>query len=198
MFQLHPPDWKDAKRVAKFKEQKKRIDPRDLNCFGRNAKHRQFLRECNRPIYMLFPEDEFPNAVRYPLDAITASVGRPWGDEKELYSTSTISYQLALAIHEHLRGETLDEIRLAGIELSVGTEYFWQKPATEFYLGMAIGLGIAVTMPPSGSSVLGAPKYILDGDSPIPADYTHEATPLYQPVGKKAKSLDIAEVLVAD
>jgi hypothetical protein len=198
MFQLHPPDWKDAKQILKFNEMNKRIDPRDLNCFGRNAKHRQFLRECQKPVYMLFPQEDMPSAVKYPVEAIAESVGRPWGDGKQLYSTSTISYMLALALHEHLQGDTLDEIRLAGIELSVGTEYFWQKPATEFYLGMAIGLGITVTLPPTGSSVLGAPSYILDTDAPIPSDYKHEAIPIYQPTRKKAESLDLAEVAVAD
>lgn len=197
-FQLHPPDWKDQKRLKEFAKKGLKIAHEDLNCYGRNQRHVRFLRETDRPVYMLFPTEDFPTAVRYPLEAITDLFGEPWEGGKTLYATSTIAYQVLLALYEHSLGQTVSEIRLAGIELALGTEYFWQRPAAEHWLGVAKGMGIKVVRPPSGSALLAAPRYILDTDLPIPADFKVEPIPVYQPTAEQLERYAVGEVVGAE
>lgn len=197
-FQLHSPNWKDEKRIKKLAALGKRLDPRDLNCYGRNERHVRFLKECNKPLYMLYPNKLFPTAVRYPLTEITKAFGTPFGGKRHLYATSTPAFMLVLALYEHINGAEISEIRVAGLELAVGTEYFWQKPCVEYYLGWARGLGIKVIRPPTGSSLLAAPRYILDTASAIPADFKHEPIPIYEPTLRQVEEYSVPEVVLVN
>jgi hypothetical protein len=58
------------------------------------------------------------------------------------YFTSTVAFMIALAIDEGAK-----EIGLWGIDLIVGDEYSYQKPCAEFWLGVAHGKNITVTLP---------------------------------------------------
>ena len=58
------------------------------------------------------------------------------------YLTSTIAYEIALAIYERF-----DEIALYGIDLNTAEEYAWQKPGVEYLLGIAAGRGIKIIVP---------------------------------------------------
>jgi hypothetical protein len=58
------------------------------------------------------------------------------------YFTSSVAFMIALAIEEGFK-----EIGLWGIDLIVGDEYFYQKPCAEFWLGVAHGKGITITLP---------------------------------------------------
>ena len=189
-FQVHPAEWKQEERISRAAKTGDKIHEKDLDAFGRNERHVKFLRECDQPLYMLNIDTKwgpFPNAIEYPLAEIEEKLGIPWSNRKYLYSTSSPSYMIALAIHEHLKGDSVEEILMAGIELSIGTEYFWQRPCMEYYLGMATGLGIKVTMPPMGGSLLRAPRYAIDDPLPLPKDFTHEAQPIYQPTNEEAE-----------
>lgn len=101
-----------------------------------------------RPIYMLQPFDDIPGSVAFPIDALTDRFfpGQPSG-----YWTSTISYMLALAI-----AEGFSEIGLYGIDLASHVEYANQRPAAEYLIGVARGMGIKVTIA-DGSALLKAP-----------------------------------------
>ena len=70
----------------------------------------------------------------YPLDAVIAEFGR--------YFTNTISYMIAYAIQS---GAT--EIMLAGVDMAAIDEYQHQRKNCEFFLGIAKGRGIEVTIP---------------------------------------------------
>ena len=163
-FQLHPRNWKHNLRIAEAAKLGGKIDPRDLNCFGRNARHVRFLKETDKAIYTLRRFKSIPQSIAYPFGEITRTFGIPRGvnGRKWLYATSTPAYMLALALYEHMQGNPVAEVRLAGIELAVGSEYFWQRPCLEYYLGIARGLDIKVKVAPMGSSLLAAPRYILD------------------------------------
>lgn len=58
------------------------------------------------------------------------------------YLTSTMSYMMSDAISEGYR-----EIYLYGITLSAESEYYSQRPAMEWWIGYAQGLGIKVVVP---------------------------------------------------
>lgn len=87
------------------------------------------------PIYMQNKWDEIPTSEPYPLQAIKDTFGG--------YFTNTVSYMLALAIYEGF-----EEIHVYGVDMAVSTEYYWQRPSCEYFLGIAIGRGIKVYIPP--------------------------------------------------
>ena len=86
------------------------------------------------PIYMQAPVKPVPNAVLFPLDDMV----KMFGD----YFTNSISYMLALAI-----AEGFSEIWVLGVDMAVDTEYHWQRPSCEYFIGLARGRGIRVMLP---------------------------------------------------
>jgi hypothetical protein len=96
--------------------------------------HFKWLSEAPIPIYMVDRVPGIPNSVRYPIERVMHG--------HLDYFTSTVAFGIALAIEEGFK-----EIGLWGIDLIVGTEYFHQKPCAEFWLGVAHGKGITVTLP---------------------------------------------------
>jgi hypothetical protein len=164
-FQIHAVHHREPERLAKLQKKGDRIHEKDLSAYGRNERHLKFLRECDKPLYMLHPDSKwgpFDSFVQYPIDEVQDALGIPWNGQNQMYVTSSPAYMVALALYEHMQGDKLDEIRIAGIELAIGTEYAVQRPCFEFYLGMAIGMGVTVTRPPQGTALLAAPRYAID------------------------------------
>ena len=92
----------------------------------------------------------FPSSVPYPfeiLDDIFENFNRE-NRPGQVYMPSTISYMLAMAIHEGF-----DRIEMYGVEMAtdaggaMGTEYVYQKAGTEALLMYAMGKGIEVYLP---------------------------------------------------
>jgi len=94
----------------------------------------QALAALGVPVYMQAPCPLVPTAVEYPIRQIVAQFGN--------YFTNTISYQIALALHEGFR-----VIGLYGVDLAVDTEYHWQRPSCEYFIGIARGRGVEVIIP---------------------------------------------------
>lgn len=86
------------------------------------------------PVIMQQQWPEVPNSVAYPLAAVVEKFGN--------YFTNTVSYEIALAI---LMG--YKEIGIYGVDMAVGSEYQDQRPSCEYFIGIARGLGIKVTIP---------------------------------------------------
>lgn len=102
---------------------------------GEQKRHLDWLRQQppEKPIYMQpqFCDGRFPGARPYPLEAMIGRFGR--------YFTSTIGYMVALAIEEGF-----DWIGLYGVDLASDQEYPGQRPNTEYYIGIARGMGKTV------------------------------------------------------
>ncbi len=179
-FQMHSRDWKDEERRAEAKEAGKVFTA--ANTYGRGQTAISLWKNFTAPLYMNFPEDEFPSSVKFPIDEVAERYGKDHFGKKRAYLTSTPAYMIALALLEHDKGDTVDEIRLAGIELAIGTEYYDQRPCFEYYCGIAVGRGIKMTLPPADeyrSSILGAPVYPLEEPLPKPKDFKSEVSPIY-------------------
>lgn len=88
------------------------------------------------------PHADIPMAVPYPFEEIEAVLGNANNPEGEPYLRSTIDYMIAQAILEGV-----DEIRVYGINLATTTEYANQRPSAEYWLGVAHGRGIKLTIP---------------------------------------------------
>jgi hypothetical protein len=96
--------------------------------------HHGWLAAAPIPIYMVDRVPSIPNSVRYPIERVMQG--------HVDYFTSTVAFALALAIQEGAK-----EIGLWGIDLIVGQEYDYQKCCAEFWIGVAHGRGITVTLP---------------------------------------------------
>ena len=94
------------------------------------------LQNLNMPIYMQAPNPIVINAVLYPIDDVLAKFGN--------YFTNTISYMIAFAILEGFK-----HIGIYGVDMAVDSEYRWQRPSCEYFIGMARGMGIDVYLPDS-------------------------------------------------
>lgn len=112
----------------------------------------EWLQQCPIPIMMVDKFPDIPNSVRYPIEEMAAKFSD--------YFYSTISYMLAYAI---ANGYT--EIGLWGIDLSHDSEYEYQKPSAEYFLGVAQGLGITIHLPSQTALLKGMYRY---GYQPMP------------------------------
>lgn len=124
-----------------------------------------WLTRQTRPVFLRdAPPAEFANGVQYPLGEILEHFKHLAG---RTYLTNTVSLMVALALFEHDLGEKTIEIGLWGVDMAqhalrgaghVGwftSEYARQRPSVEYWLGVAEGMGIKVTIP-SQSDILKA------------------------------------------
>lgn len=86
------------------------------------------------PVYMQQKWDIIPNSKIYPIKEILETFGG--------YFTNTISYEIALAIYMGF-----EEIGIYGVDMAVDTEYHHQRPSCEYFIGLALGKGIKITIP---------------------------------------------------
>lgn len=100
------------------------------------------------PIYMLEKHNDIPSSVRFPLEDIIAkflpNVRRGWNWEESIineYFTSSFAWMCSMALYEGFK-----RIEVYGFEMATDTEYRYQKGSTEFWLGVAAGLGVEVLL----------------------------------------------------
>lgn len=87
------------------------------------------------PIYVLSHEEcPFTNSVIIDLPSLRVKY-------RDFFST-TLSYELALALEE---GFT--EIELLGVDMTLSSEYRDQRPSVTYFIGLAEGRGVTVTLP---------------------------------------------------
>jgi hypothetical protein len=107
------------------------------------TKHYEWLKNRTIPVYMLEKDEDVPSSVPFPLE----EAGNISWDGTP-YFTSTPAYMVALAIMEGFK-----EIHLYGINLLGKEEYAYQKPCTEYWLGVAWGKGIKIVIA-EGATIL--------------------------------------------
>ena len=100
------------------------------------AKHWEKLEELDIPILALHPPANVKNVEELRFADICQEIG------VEPYLTNSIAYMLMYAIYAKAT-----DIRLYGVDMATGTEYEKQRPCTEYWIGIARGAGIRVTIP---------------------------------------------------
>lgn len=127
-----------------------------------------WMAACPIPIYMVSQHPAIPQSVEYPLQRMIDEFGldrvRPDMRHKG-YFHSTVDLMLALAI-----SEGFEEIGVWGVDMIHDTEYGYQKPSGSFWLGVATGRGIKVTIPVE-SALLNNEGYVY-GYEPLPRNET--------------------------
>ena len=87
--------------------------------------------QTSTPVYSL---DTWFECLKYPLEEIVERF-------KSDYFSCSVSYAIAFALFENYK-----KINLYGIALGIGSEYSFQKPSVEFWIGMAKGTGVEVNI----------------------------------------------------
>ena len=97
------------------------------------------------PIYTDKIYDDIPASVRYPLyeiqNKLLGNIVRGEQEMKKLFS-STISYEVALAIYEGF-----ERIELFGVDMIDHGEWGYQREGLAYWIGKADGLGIEIWIP---------------------------------------------------
>lgn len=113
------------------------------------------------PIYMQEKYPDVPSAVKFPLDEIIEmflpNVKR--GEDVNKYFTSSYSFMLALALYMAAKSDIpFSELTVGtwGFEMATDTEYRYQKGSTEYWMGIATGLGVHMYIPPECRLIRGA------------------------------------------
>jgi len=86
------------------------------------------------PIYMQEEFPEFPASVRYPIERIR----KKYAD----FHTSSLSYMLALALDMGYK-----RIEIYGFDMAADSEYNYQRDSAEYFIGLAMGLGVEIYIP---------------------------------------------------
>lgn len=87
------------------------------------------------PVFMQRHWDDIPNSVQYPKDEMV----HRYGD----YVTNSVSWMIALAVYMGFK-----EIGIYGVDMAQDSEYEYQRPSCEYYIGLARGAGIQIYIPP--------------------------------------------------
>ena len=132
----------------------------NMDDFGKAEKTASSTRLCKTYANEMRPDmrfitlehwSEIPSSEAYPLDEIIEKFG-------VCYFTSTIDYMIAYALNEGAK-----EINLYGINMSVKSEYAYEKPGAEFWIGMAMGMGVKVNLQTEHTSLMKSRDGLLYG-----------------------------------
>ncbi len=101
------------------------------------------------PIFTQERFEDIPASVRWPREDINRWTREKLGANAELdYFTSTPGLMMAHAIFLGFK-----EIGLWGVDLLQDQEYAYQRPGCEYWIGVARGMGIKVSVPSSSSLI---------------------------------------------
>lgn len=96
-----------------------------------------------KPIYMQRHFPAYPDSVAFPRAEVEARFPVTHNRSFRRYNTNALTYMISLAL---LEGAT--EIAVYGADMRGDEEYGAQRPAVEYWLGRAEGMGVRVTVPP--------------------------------------------------
>ena len=86
-------------------------------------------------VFLAEEHPKLPDAQLYPQKIIMEK----YGD----FFTNSASWMLALALHEGV-----EKIGIYGIEMETLSEYEHQRPSVLYFIGLAKGMGVEITLPP--------------------------------------------------
>lgn len=147
VFERYMPGCFQTDQVQWFQLHHKQAD--DQYPGARDPQHTKWLRAQTCPIWMWAHDDAIPASRAYPIRDIL-NLRHPVTGEllcPERYMNNSISWMIALAIYMGYK-----RIGIYGVDMAMDgvhgeSEYGWQRPSVEFWIGVARGLGITVVMP---------------------------------------------------
>ena len=119
-----------------------------------SPEYAQFLRQFPGPVITSANIDSMPNCMVYPFQEMLDKHG-PY------FFTSSVAWMLALAIEMKPKA-----IGLWGIDMSANSEYAFQRPGCQHFIGLAMSLGIEVILPPESDLMRPTTLYGISEYSP--------------------------------
>lgn len=113
--------------------------------------HWDRLKTLNIPVFMQQHYEEIPASVAYPMDLVAQHLTVTGCDRPFL--TCSASLMFAVAILAQPKPAVID---VYGVDMAQDTEFSHQRPSCEFFLGVAHGAGIKLSIQAS-SDLLKAP-----------------------------------------
>lgn len=112
----------------------------------------QWLCQQEKPVYVRQPSPEIKSHVVYPKDEVQAFFARNLagvdGPRAKLdYFTNSVSWMMALALYEGCTEMALYGVDMAQHGVGAKSEYAHQRPSCELFVGIALGMGVKVTIP---------------------------------------------------
>jgi len=141
--------YMDVRKFSRwFEIHERELIEQDTGVPGRFPPHIDALKQFPIPVYMHQHWDDIPPSVAYPKEGMEKAY--PDGT----YQTSSISWMIALAVYEKF-----EEIHVYGVDMAQQTEWAEQRPACEYWIGLARGLGIKVYVPPTSDLLKAIGQY---------------------------------------
>lgn len=103
--------------------------------------HWDRLKALTIPIFMQERYEEIPTSVKYPLALVNSRYTVEGCDRA--YLTCSASEMLAVVVNADPRPERID---VFGVDMAQDSEFAHQRPSCEFWLGVAHGMGIAISV----------------------------------------------------
>lgn len=128
------------------------LDPANVPWFS--PEYAQFLKEYKGPVITNAEIDSIPNACPLPFQELIDKYG-PY------FFTSSVAWMLALAIEFKPKA-----IGLWGIDMSASSEYAFQRPGCQHFIGVAMREGIEVILPPESDLMRPSTLYGISENSP--------------------------------
>jgi hypothetical protein len=160
-FQIHPRRWWDTEK---------------------RQKEVAWLRNLKIPVYLHEHYDDIPTSMAFPRADVEAAFNRylpsiPGSDairnDGRPYHTTSVTWMIALALLEGFK-----EIHIYGVDMVTDEEYGYQRPACEFWLGLAAGLGVKTVIP--ADSALCTMEWLYGWELPQDREGVINATVLEQ------------------
>lgn len=142
---------------------------------AQDEKDLDWINTCPCPIYLTDLFGNNPLAVRYPIEHVEAWLGERFG-VMDSYWCSSFAYAFALAMFEGF-----EEIGVFGINLDWGRERVYERGNLEFYMGLAMGSGIKVTVSPNSKLMTHFARYGFE--------YTREKEAVEQDIGELVRQV---------
>ena len=86
------------------------------------------------PLIAPYKYEEIPLSQAFPIDECVKRFGMP-------YFSNTIAFMIAYALLQNPK-----EIELFGVNQASSSEYFYEKAGVEYWLGVAVGMGVKTTL----------------------------------------------------
>lgn len=101
------------------------------------------------PLVAPFKYDEVPSSIAFPIRECAKEFGLP-------YFNNTIAYMIAYALLQWVKNPNneLKQIDIYGVNQKSSSEYFYEKAGVEYWLGVANGRGVKITINGDKSELL--------------------------------------------
>lgn len=126
----------------------------DVNIRRDHSHHKWMSEQRTFPIYMQEKQPDIPVSIAFPKELIMKEFGN--------YFTNSISWEIALAIYEGF-----EEIHIYGVDMAMDSEYQYERPSVEYFLGWAKGRGIKLVVPNSSDLLKSLWLYPFEDSAPF-------------------------------